>query len=54
VTAKEFKTLLTNILRCHPEAKDAEVWAGRGREALHIKYVRYTNKRKPSRIVLEE
>lgn len=55
MTALELVEELRDILKVHPEAADAEVWASSGRgKSAHIKYVRYDKHHKPARIRLEE
>lgn len=46
--------LLTLIHEAHPEADDAEVWAGKGKCNIRVTYVGYDKKHKPFRIKLEE
>jgi hypothetical protein len=46
---------LENILRVHPESKDATVWSLNDRETFQIVYVRLDKKRKKTpRVYLED
>jgi hypothetical protein len=54
VTFNDLLKLGKTITDCHPEARDAEVWAVKGKHAIHIKFVGYDKKHKPNRIKLEE
>lgn len=46
----ELRKLLTKIVKCHPEAADADVWG----DKRPINYVAYDTKHKPARIRLEK
>lgn len=54
MTLNKLLDLITKIKECHPEAGDAEIWAVNGKKSIHIKFVGYDKKHKPSRIKLEE
>lgn len=54
MTLKELMKELRLIIKVHPQADDAEVWAGSYNVAFHITYVAYDTKHKPHRIELEE
>jgi hypothetical protein len=55
MTLKNLMDKLRGLSKCHPEAKDAQVWAtGNNGEKLRIDYVGYDRRHKPARIKLEE
>lgn len=51
MTLEALMKLLKGILKCHPEAKNADVWFGKKE---HINYVGYDKRHKPARIKLEK
>lgn len=54
MTLKALLKLLSNIGECHPEALEAEVWAGKGKKALRPNKVGFDKRHKPYRVKLEE
>lgn len=54
MTSKALRKKLKELEACHPEASEAEVWATRAKESIHIKYIGYDKRHKPSRIHLSE
>lgn len=49
MTPDELKAFLEKVIKTHPEAAKAEIWAGK----THIKYIGFDRRHKPPRIKLE-
>jgi len=52
---RELRKLLNKIVKCHPEAQDADVWSVDDEGNTHpISFVGFDKHRKPPRIKLEQ
>lgn len=54
MTLGELAKELNSILKVHPEARDATVWARNDEVYFQLNYIAYDRKHKPPRIRLED
>ena len=54
MTLNEHIKELEDILKVHPEAGEAHIWASGNGYTFRVEFIRFDKRHKPSRIVLDE